>query len=208
MANARTPKLRRNIVLTVVAVFLIITTVAVLRNQPSLRKFPKRLATVDDGILYRSAQPYPNHIKNLVEAHNIRTLLVVREGTSEHVQKERQTALEQGVNTVHIPVKSREPIPDEQVRDFFRCVDDPDNQPVLVHCSAGRHRTGYLCALYRIERQGWTVERAIEEMLSFGFDAEQHAVVLEQLRQHKSAPMETQTAVADDARQSGAATTP
>jgi protein tyrosine/serine phosphatase len=86
---------------------------------------------------------------------------------------------------VKIPIVSRKPIPEDQVAAFFRCVDDSRNHPILIHCSAGRHRTGYLCALYRIERQGWTVQRAIEEMLSFGFGIEKHAAILDQLERYE-----------------------
>lgn len=89
------------------------------------------------------------------------------------------------MKVVRIPIDSRVPISDQEVRAFFECVDDSANQPVLVHCSAGRHRTGYLCALYRIERQGWSLDRAMEEMLSFGFDRESQTVVERQLREYR-----------------------
>lgn len=148
-------------------------------------QLPKRLAEVDPGILYRSAQPKTAQIDNVVEEHGIKTLVIVREGTSRAVPDEKEHAQAQGVNVVHIPVESRKPILDEQVEQFFDIVDDPANRPVWVHCSAGRHRTGYFCALYRIERMGWSVDEAMAEMISFGFDMTDQSVVLDQLKAYR-----------------------
>lgn len=146
---------------------------------------PKRLAVVDPGVLYRSAQPSTRQIDHLQDRYGIKTIVIVREGSSHRVPDEVEHAGELGINVVHIPIKSRQEVPDEEIEQFFDVVDDPENQPVLVHCSAGRHRTGLLCALYRIERQGWSVERAIDEMLSFKFDQESQHAVLTQLRDYE-----------------------
>lgn len=154
---------------------------------PGFPRWSKRFAAVEEGVLYRSAQPEPRHIRNLVKYKGLRTLLIVREGESPSVAEEKALAAGLGLKVVHIPIPSRQRLSDEHIRAFFDCVDNPANQPVLVHCSAGRHRTGYLCARYRIDRQGWTVDRAIEELLSFGFDVENHAMILDQLQNYHPA---------------------
>ncbi|MFQ5425232.1 MAG: tyrosine-protein phosphatase [Phycisphaerae bacterium] len=145
---------------------------------------PRRFAVVEDGVLYRSGQPTEHQIDRLMEEIGLRTILVVRKGSSRRVPDEVAFARGRGLNVVQIPVVSREPIPPEQIRQFFECVDDPANRPILIHCAAGRHRTGLLCAAYRIERQGWTIERAIDELQSFGFDEIDHAALLEQLKHY------------------------
>ena len=150
-------------------------------------RFPKRFAVVEPGVLYRSAQPKTGQIARLVEDYGIKTLLIVREGSSRKVPDEKEYAEANGLNFVQIPILSRAEIPPEQIESFFACVDDPAKRPVLVHCSAGLHRTGFLCALYRIERQGWELSRAIDEMLSFGFNIEGHATVLTQIKNYQSA---------------------
>jgi len=38
-----------------------------------------------------------------------------------------------------------------------------------MHCSGGRHRTGTLAALYRLEYDRWPIERVLDEMYSFTF---------------------------------------
>ena len=179
---------RRRLPIAIVGLILLAVGVAIACNQPFFRAYPKRFAVVEDRVLYRSSQPTARQIGNLAADYRIRTLLIVREGDGEPVAEEIAYARAHGLNVVHIPVKSREPISDEQVRVFFRCVDDPANRPVLMHCSAGRHRTGFLCALYRLERQGWTLDRAVDELLSFKFDVDRQAVVLEQLRHYPRTP--------------------
>jgi hypothetical protein len=56
-----------------------------------------------------------------------------------------------------------------QFEAFFRLFDDPANSPVAMHCSGGRHRTGTLAALYRLEYDRWPIQRALAEMYSFNF---------------------------------------
>lgn len=145
---------------------------------------PRRFATVAPGILYRSAQPTTRQIDNVIAKYGLKTILIVRSGKSERVPDEVEFARSRGVNIVQISIDSRKPITDEQVEAFFQCVDQPANRPALIHCSAGRHRTGYLCSLYRIERQGWTKQKAIDEMMSFGFNAEEQTVVLKQIKDY------------------------
>ena len=77
-----------------------------------------------------------------------------------------------GKNVVSIPMHAfvdSDPPSDEDVRRFFAVVLDPGRRPVFVHCAQGKDRTGTMCALYRIEIQGWTNERALAEMRGFGF---------------------------------------
>lgn len=146
---------------------------------------PKRFAVVEPGVLYRSAQPKPAQISHVIDEYHIKTIVVVRDGFSKAVPQEAECAAASGARVVYIPVVSRAPIPDDQIREFLRIVDDPQMRPVLVHCSAGRHRTGLMCAMYRIERQGWSVDRALEEMASFGFNLESQTAVYQQLKAYR-----------------------
>lgn len=148
-------------------------------------RYPRRLATVREGVLYRSAQPKPRHLQTLVEDYGIKTLFIVRDVGGESVQNEIAEARRLGLRVMEAPVVSRQPVPPERIREFFDCLNDPANLPVLVHCSAGRHRTGVLCAAYRMERDGWSNDRAVEELLSFGFDVEPHRLLLEQVRAYR-----------------------
>lgn len=52
---------------------------------------------------------------------------------------------------------------------FLSLVEDKNNWPVYVHCKGGKHRTGVLIALYRMEKEGWNSQQAYEEMKEFNF---------------------------------------
>ncbi|MEK6644394.1 MAG: tyrosine-protein phosphatase [Planctomycetota bacterium] len=166
-------------------VLALVATVAggVYAYQVSL--VPKRFAVVQEGHLYRSSQPSTRQIQHMIDTLGLKTILIVRSGKSSRVPDEIEYAQSRGLKVVHIPIESRQTIPEPQIAEFFRSVDDPSQHPILVHCSAGRHRTGYLCARYRIDRQGWPLERAIDELRSFGFDEEDQGVVMNQIRSYK-----------------------
>ncbi len=182
MSLTRSKSRRRVVIISGLLLTVIGVSAAVVYLK---EEYPRRLAVVKPGVLYRSSQPETGQLGNLVETYGIKTVLIVREGTSDHVPDEIEFAKKRGLNVVHIPVKSRERVPDDQIKQFFEIVDNPANYPVLIHCSAGRHRTGYLCALYRIERMSWPVDQAVREMLSFGFDTTDQSVVLDQLKSYQ-----------------------
>ena len=52
-----------------------------------------------------------------------------------------------------------------------RTLKDPDSSPVFVHCSAGKDRTGYSIATYRMVFEGWNSNDSIVEMYDFRFNA-------------------------------------
>lgn len=157
----------------------IVTFSLIWRNQ-----YPRRFAPVQAGVLYRSAQPTGAQLRRLAETYGIKTVVIARDGNSPRIADERAAAEKAGVKIVHIPIESRSEIRPEWLEEFWQVVDSPASQPVLVHCAAGRHRTGYLCAMYRIERQGWDPARAREEMLGFGFDDDDQGAVLRQFDQY------------------------
>lgn len=169
---------------------------------------PRRFAAVEEGVLYRSGQPKPGEIGHLIKRLGLRTLIIAREDSSENVQNELAFARRRGLNIVHLPLESRTPIPDDQIERFFRVVDDPRNRPALVHCSAGRHRTGLLCALYRIERQGWSREDAIAEMRSFDPDMDRQRPVFQQLKRYEPGRLSRASDSATAAKVGGVAPPP
>ena len=75
---------------------------------------------------------------------------------------------------------------EEGVRRFLEVMADRRNYPVLVHCFAGVHRTGTMCAIFRMEYHRWDVDEAMTEMAAFGYDlAEMHEHVESYLRGYR-----------------------
>ena len=114
--------------------------------------------------LYRSAQPTATGMKNL-KTMGVKTILNLR---SFHSDRDEIKDLDLGYE--HLTMKAWHP-EKKEVAAFLRIVSDPNKLPVLVHCQHGADRTGTLCAIYRIVVQGWSKEKAIQEMTDgdYGF---------------------------------------
>lgn len=125
----------------------------------------ENFAQVGEG-LYRGAQPDAAGFGALRDL-GIRTVLSFREKHSDRAQAEAA-----GLAVVEIPLHAfidSDPPTDDEVRTFFETVLDPEKRPVYFHCAYGKDRTGTMCALYRIEVDGWTPAEAFAEMQRFGF---------------------------------------
>jgi len=85
------------------------------------------------------------------------------------VRQESMQARALGLAFVNIPLDVFNPPSQKAVQTFMNAVADSGNQPVYVHCLHGQDRTGTMVAIYRIEHDGWTPNRAYQEMLSCGF---------------------------------------
>lgn len=68
----------------------------------------------------------------------------------------------------YIPVIDNTPPKTEQMVEFLNLTLDPKNQPVYVHCEAGKGRTGIAVACYRMAINGWEIEKALAEAKQFG----------------------------------------
>jgi protein tyrosine/serine phosphatase len=130
---------------------------------------------VQEGVLYRSGQlPFPR-LKEVVATHGFRTVICLREGDKDDDKYEEKWVKARGLNFVRIPPRqwtfdaSGKAPGDQSVAEFRKVMDDPANYPVLVHCYAGIHRTGVMCAVFRMDYQGWTNEEAMAEMRTMGY---------------------------------------
>src|SRR5579885_607795 len=161
-----------------------IATVIVLIAAPVAYSFHhlramRNFAVVREGVLYRSGQMSLDGLKRAVHDYGIRTVVTLRDaytpGEPAPDREEEHWCQAQEINYYRIPPRrwegqGGEPPPVEPgVRQFREIMANPDNYPVLVHCFAGVHRTGAYCAIYRMEHDRWSNERAIAEMKRFGY---------------------------------------
>jgi protein tyrosine/serine phosphatase len=132
---------------------------------------------VEPGVLLRCGQPRVRDLVHICREHGLRTVVCARGGTRHPLRgrwfgKERAYCEEAGIGFVHLPFSDDATPPGDVLDRFLAIVGQPERRPVLVHCEQGFHRTGILCAAYRIRVGGWPVERALEELRAWGFDME------------------------------------
>jgi len=134
-------------------------------NSVRMEGVPNFYKVSDD--LYRSAQPASAEALHNLETSCLRIRTVVDLSL---FQSDRDNIGGTGLVYEHIPMTGWPLFPKEkQVIQFLQIVTDKKRTPVLVHCQHGADRTGIMCAIYRIAVQGWTKERALEEMIEGGF---------------------------------------
>jgi len=111
--------------------------------------------------LSRGAQPTREGFRALRE-RGIRTIVALRWG---HHDDAALAGL--GLNAYRLRAKQWHPETEDVVR-AMKVILTPEYQPVFVHCQAGKDRTGFVVAVYRILVDGWSVDDAIAERKAFG----------------------------------------
>ena len=118
---------------------------------------------VKPDVLYRSGQLNPEQLAEAVRKYGLKTVVnFQRPGPG--VDRERALAKDLGVDFLNLPMTGDGAGQELQFREVLKACDDPDRRPVLAHCARGTCRTGASVALYRFERDGWTIADVAAEM--------------------------------------------
>jgi hypothetical protein len=120
----------------------------------------QNLYRIEDGF-FRGAQPTADGFKELAGL-GVKTVLDLSGGGDDVLLKGGALKL------VHVRM-SAFGLRDDRVLEALRTMADPANRPLMIHCQHGADRTGALVALYRVVVQGWTKEKAVEEMNRGGY---------------------------------------
>jgi protein tyrosine/serine phosphatase len=131
---------------------------------------------VAPDVLMRSGQPHTRDLDEIRNRHGLSTIVCARGGTRHPLRgrwfrRERAWCAAHGVHLEHMPFSDADVPPADIFERFLQIVADPARQPVLVHCEQGFHRTGILCAAYRVRLQGWPIEQARAELERLGFES-------------------------------------
>jgi tyrosine-protein phosphatase SIW14 len=118
---------------------------------------------------YRGGQPQGRDYQDLAEL-GIKTIINL---TSDDAQRDERARTEQaGMKYFQLPMTTHRSPAAAEVTEFLKIVNDPANQPVFVHCVGGRHRTGVMTAIYRMNQDGWTADQAFREMKEYKFGSD------------------------------------
>jgi protein tyrosine phosphatase (PTP) superfamily phosphohydrolase (DUF442 family) len=125
------------------------------------------VAVVDDapGAIYRGAQPSPEGINTLKRDLHVATVIDLRDDAEPWEAGACKAA---GIAYQRIPSDAANVEP-AKIKEFLRTI-RAAARPVYVHCRQGRDRTGLEMAVYRIVEEGWTREKAIDELYAHGFN--------------------------------------
>jgi len=97
----------------------------------------------------------------------IKTIINLR-GEDEVSLDEKKQAEAAGLHYFSVPMPGLSGPSDEVVARVMSIIDNPENQPVFIHCKRGSDRTGTIAAIYRISHDGWTADRALTEAKGYG----------------------------------------
>lgn len=111
--------------------------------------------------LYRSGQPGSRGFQAL-EKLGLKSVLNLREYHSDADEAEHT-----GLHLYHMKLAAGK-VTREELMDCLLVISSAP-KPMLVHCWHGSDRTGIVCAAYRIVMQGWTPEKALEELMDERF---------------------------------------
>ena len=115
------------------------------------------------GRIYRSCRPDERLYRYLHNRYGVRHVVRLFEVNDEIPMPPRDLGWDATVLQWHNHVLP----PRDELRQVLAAFDS--NSPVLIHCYSGADRTGYAVGAYRVLRQGWSVERAVEEMERFEY---------------------------------------
>lgn len=146
--------------------------------------YAKRFREVTPQRFYRSGQLTGQGLRDVLQRYSIKTVVNLQNESPDPLMPERyfdkpsirESALcsEYGVRYVLLEpdLIPRDRIPEERpkvIDEFLKILDDESAYPILLHCKAGLHRTGLLTAIYRMEKEQWSVGAAIRELRYNGF---------------------------------------
>ncbi|MEW6374258.1 MAG: hypothetical protein AB1502_00510, partial [Thermodesulfobacteriota bacterium] len=141
------------------------STPAVIVND-LLPKFRK----VNDKI-FAGGQPKNEEAVKSLANRGIKTIVNLESVIEEELKKEKEWAKKYNINYIWYPTPptalppvgpARCPTKNE-TENAIIIINNPNNQPVYIHCWRGIDRTGIVIATYRVKMEGWPVEAAINE---------------------------------------------
>lgn len=155
-----------NKLLSVIIVLMIFIGVVKAQELPPIRNFLRVNENFCTG-----GQPKLEHLEKL-KAEGVKAIINLRQPSEHRVEEEEAKAKELGLRYFNIPVACGDP-KDDQVTEFLKITDDPENRPAFIHCTAGI-RVGAFWMIRRVLRDGWTIEAAEKEAEKVGLRESPH----------------------------------
>jgi protein tyrosine/serine phosphatase len=124
--------------------------------------------------LYRGGQPTPDGFQALAKA-KVSLVIDLRE-PSEGTEAERRLVEGLGMQYLDVPLPRLSAPSQDQMKRVLSLLIPDDNGRVFLHCWRGKDRTGTVIACYRIQHDGWTAQRALQEASENGLSRVEHGM--------------------------------
>lgn len=121
---------------------------------------------VDENYV-RGSQPARGGVSTLKRL-GVKTIVDLR-SIYDHTDDLKSAADVAGLAYEWVPMSVWNPPTDEEATRFVSVVSDTTKGPFFVFCADGLNRTGEMTAIYRVARNNWSVEKALEESDELGF---------------------------------------
>jgi atypical dual specificity phosphatase len=131
---------------------------------------PTFFTWVRDAKLAASGRPYSKDQVDWLRDHGVTAILSLTE-------KPLPRAWTRGIETRHVPMKDHAPLSPSDMRlgaDYLASALS-EGKSVLVHCLAGKGRTGSVLAAYLMAYEGKTARQALDELRSTRAGSVEHA---------------------------------
>ncbi len=130
--------------------------------------------------VWRSAQVSEESIRRM-KIHGLKTIINFRGNEKSH-QWEKKMALKLGIKYYQFSINSKKRQSKEKLAQILEIMNNPKNQPVLIHCLGGKDRAGLLSALYKIQFMNASKNDIHKEMLMFGYSQKEYPYISETVR--------------------------
>lgn len=122
------------------------------------------------GNIYRSSYPRTENIAFFTKHLKLKSILVML--PDDYPQDLLQQYEENNITLFTCPIQgNKEPfinIQDETINKALKTILNPENQPILIHCNKGKHRTGTIVGCIR-KLQNWSLTMIFDEYRRFAF---------------------------------------
>ena len=154
---------------SLLAIVLILLAASSLSAQNELSDIRNFLRVNKD--FCKGGQPKLEHLEKL-KAEGVKSIINLRQPSEHRAAEEEAKAKQVGLRYFNIPVVFGNPNED-QVTEFLKITDDPENRPAFIHCTAAI-RVGAFWMIRRALRDGWTIEDAEKEATKIGLRESPH----------------------------------
>jgi protein tyrosine/serine phosphatase len=134
----------------------------------------RNFGVVVPGKIFRSGKYLARELKECIRQYEIVRIVDLRSSHRKQLLAD-STYNRLGVDFMRFPMDEDKPIPSNALEIY-------NDEPTLIHCWKGAHRTGAWVAKYRLEKQGWTQRDVCEELFDFGFgDPQEHLDLIKEI---------------------------